>query len=221
LFSLNIVIPIIFSVFNVAWTEAWNNVTKYQSNSYAPSVFIDSGATITYMMIIGLQVVSGIYLANSLRLVKSYFDQGGQTENLNTRALVLHVATFGLYLATVCIFLVAVCLVNFNLLHETSTVFIVIAYFYLYAGMIAEALLVVVLWQIATLFKATNQRNENQDSATLAEVHVVSWDDEAQLQTAIWNKFVRGNTEEAAALSLGAQSFAAAQITTQTSTCNS
>jgi hypothetical protein len=222
LITLNVIMPVILVPFVVSWKEAKNNQAE-------PSTFVNLGKTICDVGIIILQMLSGFYLVNSLRLVKSYFEESGATKFLNTRVMVLHVGAFGLYLLSLIGVLVVLSLYNFDLLKLTDPILVAGTYFFVYSGMMAQGLLVIVLWQIINLFKATNNQTELQEQAInmgkeseeeFPDIQDAPWDDEAQFQSVVWNKFVRvtASTDESTSkLTLTACSF---QQFTRLSACN-
>jgi hypothetical protein len=90
---------------------------------------------------------------------------------------------FGVYLVTAAAFTL---MFSFSsVTNNYSAWYQVTDLFYLYAGLAAQALLAVILWQLGTLFREVNQAQAASD--VIVEVTIKNWDSDAQLQARIWN----------------------------------
>jgi hypothetical protein len=123
--------------------------------------------------------------------VRRYFNDKHAQDQMNSAIMLLHASAFGIYLLSVSLVMVARTYggitENQQFLNKTLTAAII-------GDFISQLLLIAIFWDLG---KPENIRRESEISSTMfAAVEVDEFDDEAELQARIWNRFQRGDRFE-------------------------
>lgn len=95
-----------------------------------------------------MQVVSGTYLIVAVFKIKKFYEDSKIKDQLNSRALALHAAAFGIYLLSV-----VSDAIGFNLVLISDhfyPVYLVSGYIWLIASFISQIALIIIFWQLGS-----------------------------------------------------------------------
>lgn len=138
-----------------------------------------------------LEVISGVFLLKGVTEIRKFYREKKIEDRLNTKTVVLHAGAFGLYLFVTLIGYTCYAIyVAFNSQPWAEKLYEGVLIPWYFFGFIAELLLCIILWDLIKKNEDTVIPTEMLEKSADAIV-VEEFDQDAQVQARIWNKFMR------------------------------
>lgn len=139
-----------------------------------------------------LTLIISITLFVAVYKISKYIKQkgGGKEDRINTKRLVLHSSSYGMFLLAQ-IFTTFVSILTKDQNSFTTMDFIAIVSLDT-LSFISEVILALILYQLAvTPTSSTERETESSANSSYPSVNVADFDEHAELQAIIWNQFMR------------------------------
>ena len=140
-----------------------------------------------------LEIVSGVFLIVALLKIRKFLKNSGQSNMLDSGMTLRYVATFGLFLTALLISTVVMDLFYFAPGHYYDVVVYSSAIFVEVCNVASQALLAFLLLKLTKEEEDVEESEEMQTEEPLefTEVAVEEFDEHADMQSKMWNQFMR------------------------------
>jgi len=179
-FVVLLVCNLLFPLLEAPILIAYNNQLFIKNET--PSIFITYCAYIVPDLVGVFQIVSGILLINGVYLIHSFFKEIDAEVRINTKYLLLHGSAFGLYLLSDVILYTSYNVYIFNTERENQ--YMVASIFWVCASFFSQICLCAILWDLGSVIEVERELTDTS-------IQVIDFDEEAEVQAKIWNKFMR------------------------------
>lgn len=187
LIYVNTIVPLSYAVVHFFWHTA----VGHDGASTAP-LALDIGNFVNYNMIGVLQIVSGIYLVESVLRIRRFMVGVEGDENIDTKMMLLHVSAYMLYLLASISYYGTYTFRRLTGFTEFGKqLFLSAKVFYYIANFIALVLLALILIDLGKADENENERGQGGDDNEIELSEIDDFDEEAELQVRIWNGFRR------------------------------
>jgi hypothetical protein len=159
------------------------------------------------------QIISGIMLVSSVISIRDYLKQNNP-DGIDTKKLVTHSGAFGLFLLCQLIYSASQILYTLNPTETTFTLWTLGSMLYYIGSLISQICLILIFWDLGKKESRKSKAKPNDSSLEMPleepndEIEVEDWNEEDEVQSRIWNQFLRLQVPGAASMQVSAASVA-------------
>jgi hypothetical protein len=135
------------------------------------------------------QILSGVYLNIGVYRIHSYFKDKQAEVRVNTKIMILHASAFGFYLLSDVILYSAYTVFIFYPNNITANnVYTIASIIWVCASFISQVCLCAIFWDLGS--------KPRQNEPRMPSIRVEDFDEEAEVQSRIWNNFIRSRNQQ-------------------------